>query len=249
MAMRQRPKVANYSARNELKNQIKKETPPKVDRGRESDGRESEVKSNQPKTIIPKKLPASNSVESKRVRHASSGKPIGSLVAEKPSENGGVMTQFRNLDDIPDITEDYNPFEAEEVIEEDEYPVPVQQHRHSQFYSQSNISRAPQPMTQQPAAHHPPPLPQEVQRGKSYQKCYSDPEEESEIEEESDIPKLYHGKQNWDASHQQSISEDDWNSDDDDEEDSRRHLPPLPAVRIVPLSLSLSLSLSVSISL
>jgi hypothetical protein len=235
MATRQRPKVANYTARNEFKNQIKKNTPPKVDRVRERDGNENEIKSNKPKTIIPKKLPTSNSLESKRIRHVSSGKPIGSLVAEKPSENGGVMTRFRNLDDIPDLTDDYNPFEAEEVMEEDEYPVYVQStnpNHHSQFHP-------PQPMNKQPSHQHPPPLPQEVQKGRFHQKSYSDPEEESEIEEEDDIPKLYHGKQNWDASHQQSISEDDWNSEEDDEEDSHHHLPPLPAVSPTFLSLNL----------
>jgi hypothetical protein len=233
MAMRQRPKVANYTARNDFKNQLKKSTPPKDSlpprtRQREGNG-ESD---NQPNTIIPKKVPSSKTVESKRIRHASSGKPVGPPIAEKPSEGGGVMTKFRNLDDIPDITDDYNPFEMDEEVEDESYYANTQyevvsHHSQRSSYSQNNL-RVPQPVIQQ--SHNPPPLPLEINRGNyNHHKNYSDPEEESEIEEDDDIPKLqYGGGQKWAPSHPpQNDYDDDWNSDDDED---YNHLPPLPSV-------------------
>lgn len=230
--MRQRPKLANYSARNDLKTQLKKSTSPKESlppneriRQREGNGETN----NQPKTIIPKKVITSKTVESKRIRHASSGKPVGPPIAEKASEGGGVMTKFRSLDDIPDLTDDYNPFEVDEEVEDESYYA----NPHSEVVTHHPQRSAYYPQHIQ-HNHNPPPLPLEMNRGNynsNYHKNYSDPEEESEIEEDDDIPKLqYGGGGKWAPAHPpppRNDYDDDWNSDDGED---YNHLPPLPSV-------------------
>jgi hypothetical protein len=236
--MRQRPKVANYSDRNDFKNQLKKATPPKDSNQRRQ--REDPNANNNPNTIIPKKVATSKTVESKRIRHASSGKPVGPPITEKPSEGGGVMTKFRSLDDIPDISDDFNPFEVDEEVEDETYYSNTQykavSHDSHPSYQPQNNHRMQQPVTQQQSNHNPPPLPLEMNRGNyHHQKSYSDPEEESEIEEDDEIPKHQYGVggQKWAPSHlhppPQNDYDDDWNSDEDEAYSHNHHLPPLPS--------------------
>lgn len=167
------------------------------------------------------------------------------------NDNNGKMTKFRNLDDIPDMTEEYNPFQNQN----DDYADAEDVDYDSEIQSLPSPQQYQIPSKQTYQNNNPPPLPSEMNRRNGNQKSnyYSqnddDDDDEQEIEEEDGIPQRSVPPNNQWASypqqyppqqqqyqkpqqqqqqsqynhHQDYDDDDDWNSDND-------NLPPLPYV-------------------
>jgi hypothetical protein len=147
---RQRPKVANYSERHVVK----------------------ETHQKKPNLAIPKKAEKPGNVDSKRVRVASSGKPVDSGITKSVSDGGGKMTKFRSLDDIPDIAEDYTPHFKDDDDYDDQYNDEKEDDNEyedddqddQQYYRQQHQQYQQQQQSSYQSPQKPPPLPAEKQR-------------------------------------------------------------------------------------